>query len=391
MDAPTTPATRRVTREELYRMVWQQPLSRLAIDFGISGGSLASTCKRLNVPYPPPGYWAKKEAGKQVTTLDLDPRKDGIPEAVEIHPDAPRPAVSSTAKEAAAIIAARVGSLAIPDSLDNLHPHVRAWIADHGKRRKEREIENRQRRRDFLGKPPTIPDLTERDRYRFRVTSALFYGVVKAGGRIEKSSVKGVVTFLIDGHKVECTIADRMVRSLKQWQDQHKWTAFPEYCRSGLESSGYLRVGITTYLPGLQTQWVETSKAMMRQLLPDIVTGIMAAGPVLEQMKREREEQQKRYQEQETHRLEARRLREIDEKRWGRFREFSVIWDERKILLAFLAELEARLANEGDVAVADRPLSEWVAWAKTKTEAFDPFRAGAAELFQTIARVTQWS
>jgi len=388
VEVPMTTTVRSVTREELYRMVWQKPLSRLAREFGISGSGLANICKRLDVPYPPPGYWAKKEAGKQVATLDLGPRKGGMPEAAEILPDAPRPAASPGVKEAAA---ARVGSLAVPDSLDNLRPQVRAWIAEHATRQKEREIENRQRRRDFLGKPPIIPDLTERDRYRFRVTSAIFHGVEKAGGRIEKSFVKGAVTFLIDGHKLECTIADKMVRSLKQWQDQHKWTAFPEYCRSGLESSGYLRVGITTYLPGLQTQWVESSKVIMEQLLPAIVAGIMAAGPALEQMKREREEQQKRYQEQEARRLEARRLREIDEKRWAKFRELAVNWDERNILLAFITEIEMRLAKEGDVTVTDRPLSEWLAWAKSKIDALDPFRGGTAELFQAIARVTQWS
>ncbi|WP_316201288.1 MULTISPECIES: hypothetical protein [unclassified Bradyrhizobium] len=378
-----------MTREELYRMVWQKPLSRLAGEFGISGGRLASICKRLDVPYPPPGYWAKKEAGKPVATLDLGPRTDGIPEAAEILPDAPSPVASPRVREASAAITTRVGSLSIPDSLDNLHPRVRAWIVDHARRQKEREIENRQRRRDFLGKPPTIPDLTERDCYRFRVTSAIFHAVEKAGGRIEQSSVKGSVTFVIDGHKLECTIADKMVRSLKQWQDQHKWTAFLEYCRSGLESSGYLRVGIATYLPGLQTQWVESSKAMMEQLLPAIVAGIMAAGPALEQMKREREEQQKRYQEQEARRLEARRLREIDEKRWAKFRELAVNWDERNILLAFITEIEVRLAKEGDVTVTDRPLSEWLAWAKSKIDALDPFRGGTAELFQAIARVTQ--
>ena len=391
MEAPIATPVRRVTREELYQMVWQKPLSRLAGEFGISGGGLASICKRLNVPYPPPGYWAKKEAGKPVVTLELGPGRDGVPDTAEIRPDAPRPAASPAAREAAAVIAARVGNLAIPDGLDNLHPRVRAWIADHAKRQKERELENRQRRHDFLGKPPTIPDLTDRDRYRFRVTSAIFYGVEKAGGRIEKSSVSGAVTFLVDGHKVECTIIDRMVRSLKQWEEQRKWTAFREHCKSGLESSGYLRVSITTYLPGRKTEWVESSKSMMGQLLPDIVAGIMAAGPVLEQMKREREEQQKRYHEQEARRAEARRLREIDEKRWARFREFAVNWDDRKILLAFLAEIEARLASEGDVTVADRPLSEWVAWARAKTEALDPFRTGTAELFQTIARVAQWS
>jgi hypothetical protein len=55
----------------------------------------------------------------------------------------------------------------------------------------------------------------------------------------------------------------------------------------------------------------------------------MSAGPNLEEMRREREEQQKRYREEEARRYEAHRLREIDEKRWNKFREYDVNWDER--------------------------------------------------------------
>jgi hypothetical protein len=65
--------------------------------------------------------------------------------------------------------------------------------------------------------------------------------------------------------------------------------------------------------------------------------------------KRLREEQQKRYREEEALRYEVRRLREIDEKRWNKFREYAANWDERKNLLAFLAEAETRQATEGDV------------------------------------------
>jgi hypothetical protein len=83
---------RRVTREELHQMVWQQPMSRLAEEFGISGNGLAKVCDRLNVPYPPRGYWAKKEAGKLVVTFKLPPRKDGVPQATDIHPTPPKPA-----------------------------------------------------------------------------------------------------------------------------------------------------------------------------------------------------------------------------------------------------------------------------------------------------------
>jgi hypothetical protein len=44
-----------LTRDELYALVWQMPMSRLATDYGISGNGLAKIRERLNVPYPPRG------------------------------------------------------------------------------------------------------------------------------------------------------------------------------------------------------------------------------------------------------------------------------------------------------------------------------------------------
>ena len=286
MEMPTPLHARRVTREELYQMVWDKPMIRLAEEFGITGNGLAKVCDRLDVPYPPRGYWAKKEAGKPVVTFKLPPRRDGIPNSADIHPTPPKPAPSPAAEQAAATVADRIRDVAVSESNDNLHPRVQAWIVAHKKRQKERELENRNRRRDIGWASPSIPDLTERDLYRFRATSAIFYAVEKAGGTIEKSSASGKMTFLIDGHQVECSIVEKMVQFLKQWEEQRKWTAFTEYCKSGLDSSGFLRVSITTYLQGRRPEWVESQKIKIGQLMPTIVGAIMAAGPTLEKMPR---------------------------------------------------------------------------------------------------------
>jgi hypothetical protein len=64
VEIPIPSQARRVTREELYRMVWDKPMIRLAEEFGITGNGLAKVCERLDVPCPPRGHWAKKEAGK---------------------------------------------------------------------------------------------------------------------------------------------------------------------------------------------------------------------------------------------------------------------------------------------------------------------------------------
>jgi len=64
------------TREALYQRVWAEPLTAVAKDVGLSGNALAKICNRLLVPYPPRGYWAKKNGG------DIQ-RKPPLPPAPE--------------------------------------------------------------------------------------------------------------------------------------------------------------------------------------------------------------------------------------------------------------------------------------------------------------------
>lgn len=65
-------STIKLTREQLYERVWTTPLVQLVQEFGITDVAISKTCKRLNVPTPPRGYWAKLVAGQQ-------PRKPPLP------------------------------------------------------------------------------------------------------------------------------------------------------------------------------------------------------------------------------------------------------------------------------------------------------------------------
>lgn len=68
-------ATTGLTRRELYGVVWQQPVSRVASRYGLSDVGLAKICKRYDIPRPPRGYWAKLQNGQK-------PRRTPLP-----HPD----------------------------------------------------------------------------------------------------------------------------------------------------------------------------------------------------------------------------------------------------------------------------------------------------------------
>jgi len=53
-------------RERLYKEVWETPVSQLAPKYGVSDVGLTKMCKRMNIPVPPRGYWAKVSYGYKI-------------------------------------------------------------------------------------------------------------------------------------------------------------------------------------------------------------------------------------------------------------------------------------------------------------------------------------
>ena len=63
-------------RDELYQEVWSTPMWTLAKKYGISDVGLAKVCRKLKIPLPGRGYWAKKQAGQKVTQAPLPQVKE---------------------------------------------------------------------------------------------------------------------------------------------------------------------------------------------------------------------------------------------------------------------------------------------------------------------------
>jgi hypothetical protein len=144
-------------------------------------------------------------------------------------------------------------------------------------------------------------------------------------------------------------------------------------------------VRFDTYVNGRSRDWIETSKKKMAIILPDIVSAIIAAGPLLAETAREREERHRRYEQEQAERRERQRQQEIDHRRWSRFQDHAENWRERDRLLAFIEELRRRLQIEGNADIEGRPLSDWIVWAEERTHALDPFQNGLKGFFETIS------
>lgn len=73
----TIPSNQTISRQQLYEAVWSTPATHLASRFGVSDSFLARICKRLRVPRPQPGYWAKLAVGKAPPKPALAPAEPG--------------------------------------------------------------------------------------------------------------------------------------------------------------------------------------------------------------------------------------------------------------------------------------------------------------------------
>ena len=63
-------------REELYRKVWEQPLLKVAEEYGVSAVAIGKTCRKLSVPVPGRGHWAKLAYGKEGIKMPPLPKLD---------------------------------------------------------------------------------------------------------------------------------------------------------------------------------------------------------------------------------------------------------------------------------------------------------------------------
>lgn len=72
----------KLTRREVYQLVWSAPMTSIGRLLGISSVSLAKTCERRGIPTPTRGYWQKVAAGH-----DLPPR----PPLGEVEVELPMP------------------------------------------------------------------------------------------------------------------------------------------------------------------------------------------------------------------------------------------------------------------------------------------------------------
>ena len=60
-----------ITREELYELIWKEPIAVFTRKNEISEYALRKACKVMKIPTPKAGYWENIRLGKKISRLSL--------------------------------------------------------------------------------------------------------------------------------------------------------------------------------------------------------------------------------------------------------------------------------------------------------------------------------
>ena len=384
---PTLPTT--LTRQLLYDAVWQTPMVRLAEGYGVSGNGLAKICARHDIPYPARGYWAKASAGQQLEKAPLPHPKHAAEERIIVRPTPAKPSeeLPSAVNEVLEAVQAKLPAIHVAERLVKPHPVIAKWIAEREDRRREAR---RDRHSGWGGYDPG--EFSVMDRRRHRLYDALFKAIERQGGKVKQGERQELIA-VVNGEAVEFSLREKRKQTRRPLTaDEAKWaSASDKAWRQEMVATGLFTFEIKAYLPGnLPRQWTETDVVGLEDLLADIASTFIAAGPLLVEQRQEREEAERKRQIAERLRYEEEQRRKRDANRIRRFKELAKDWRDVAVAREFLAALQSRV-SEGAVEVGGRALTDWFDWAEERLKAADPMTYGPEGIFDAVAEVTEWS
>jgi hypothetical protein len=362
------PATRRVTRAQLYDSVWSRPMRDIARDLGISDVGLAKLCRRHSIPTPERGHWAKPKHGKRVERRPLPTLEPGDAELIELPPLLVSGQSASIPKE--------VIGIEVQPELKDPHPLVERTEASlRGARADEH---GRVTPRAQRALPVTVaPSSVDR---AMRVLDALVKTLESRGHLVGRTVLDGrdrlAATVSHETVGIEFSEElDREVRELTRAEQAEKakypWLHSSVQYRRFPSGRLSLRIDHADTL-GLRKHWADGSRQRVERCLDAFVLQLERFAEAIKRQRAERGEAERRRRAWEMERYE--KLRQIgeEEERVRTLERQAEQWRKSQEVRQFIEAVRVAGSSGSDGVPQGSDLQRWLEWASAHADRMDP-------------------
>lgn len=334
-------------REELYNDVWEQPLTKLQAKYGVSNVAIGKACRKLKVPLPGRGYWAKLAAGHKLKRLPLPEFKDA-PIVQRMKTEAtPKPTPDSSDPELAQIARVRSQPLTLRTEQHKLVQSSAGLL--------------RRARTDEYGRtePPSDRCLNIRVSKEFldralTLMSTIVFALEENGFPVKTE--QGSTSAHIFGQDIKFAIREDL-----KVKERRTANGLPHI----YERSGNLVFEISAYAEGCRKRWADTKTQRVENMLADYVAGLMLVARTVRIWEEEHKRWHDEWERERRERDEYKRLsEELDTRLAG--------WQKAKQIREFVAAVKRFYSANGEPTSPDSPRGEWISWALRRADDFDP-------------------
>ncbi len=366
----------RYDRELLYQQVWEKPMLKIAEEYGVSSVALGKICRKLGVPVPGRGHWAKLAHGHSGTRKLPLTKMENVP---VIYRSRQSDQVRKAATELKGAAYSEVGELLASGALKP--PAIDPAAKIHPLIRHTSSLLRSQSRKDDHG--ILLP--REAGGLNVKVTTgtldramqvmAQVLAVLEAQGLTVEIGQGGATVSLIHGQRISFGIEERVHKVVTKKPRVPNPTDRWDYDESiSYEASGKLELLIhtSTWESGsLRCKWSDAKKQRVENLVPDFVAGLMRMAIAIQRADEERKRRQEEQQAREQERATLRKMIEEEEAKMAELNQFVENWEEaeriRRFTAAYTDWAGSRPAEEQPRRLA------WIEWAKSQAARLDPF------------------
>lgn len=352
-------------REELYRKVWERPLLKVAEEYGVSAVALGKTCRKLSVPVPGRGHWAKLAYGKEGVKKPPLPKLDKIPviyRSSVVHRKPPTP--DQNDPEYAPInqlLSSGALNPALADGSARPHPLIR-HTASLLRSRSRKDEHGILLPREASGLDVKVSEGTLE---RALLLMAQVLAVLERQGASVEIAEQGRTTALLNGEHVSFGIEEpiRRVVTLKprvpnptdRW-DYDKIVAH--------EPGGKLVLVIHSPTSGQYEQrarWADAKVQRVENHVADFVAGLMRTAVARRRQEEERKKLEAEQQKRARERAQLRKDIGEEEKKMEQFNNWVDLWERAERLRRFISAYAEKTRSW---AAEKQPhYKAWIEWA----------------------------
>lgn len=360
----------KLTREELYNLVWSIPLLTLSKRYIISDVGLRKICIKMEIPLPKAGHWQKLYFNKKISKPELSSDYKGQHE-ISLKLRTNESCINQTAQALSKIHEKQIEEemklmLDVPGKLTNPNKLVitaRESLNDKTRYEYRGLISCRRDELDITVSRSNIPRA-------LRFMNTLIKLLEARGHSVEIQNSDTYV--IINQQRIKVQLREKLKREIVKGKYGND---------SVYQPTGILAFQITSYP---NKEWKDGS-SMIETLLSKIIAKVELMAEEKEKQEVEIRKQLEIRKEQERIRINHEKKREKDLEDFKDVLSKAARWHKAINLRNYIKEVEVKAKNENRLG---DELKLWLQWAKQKADWYDPFTEMKDELLDNIDRKT---